>query len=908
MSLRLQFAAISDVGRVRKDNQDSGYGGPWLLAVCDGVGGAARGDVASATAITQLRRLDDRPSDDLLGQVAGALHRAHDRIGELVEEDPALDGTSTTATVALFDGERIGVGHIGDSRAYLFRGGNISQLTKDHTFVQTLIDEGRITDEEARVHPHRNLILKALDGVRDDEPDLFTVDLAEGDRLLLCSDGACGVLDDGRIADILSSGSADYAAVELVRASLEAGSSDNVTCVVADLVDAEAAAGSPDDAPAPILVGAAADLKRRRGAMTGLFRGHRSGDTGELEPVTAEIPDDLAFAIPADPIDPEEARYAPRPPRRFTWLRRLLAVAIVVGLGWIAAAAAWSWSQEQYYVGESDGVVTIYRGLNTDLPGVDLSSPYETTNVELDRLSEFDADKVREGIEAGNLSDARSVVENLAEQQTTEPQSPTPSQPTPSPAGRWADMSQTSSLLGFVHRRRRGAELFLLVLALAVGIGAYAAVGLGVEGEVPADIIGYGGWLAALVIAAHVVVRLTAPYADPVLLPVVAALNGLGLAVIHRLDLAFQAEDRKDDFAQQQLVWMTLGVALFILTLVLLRDHRVLQRITYTLGLTAIVLLLLPMVPGLGTTINGARIWINVGPFSFQPGEIAKVLLVVAFAGYLVLHRDALALAGRRVLFVDLPRGRDLGPILAMWLLSLAILVFQRDLGSSLLFFGLFLIMLYVATERPGWLVVGAALFFGGALIAYQLFAHVQTRVNIWLDPFAHYGEGTDDLAFQPVESMFGMGWGGLIGRGFGEGSPERVPYANSDFIVAAIGEELGLTAVIAVILIYGIMVERALRAALVCRDGFGKLIATGLAGVLALQVFVVIGGVTRLIPLTGLTTPFLSYGGSSLVANWVIIALLLRISDQARRPVPSLVPDDDSEADSESTQVVRLS
>ncbi len=423
MSLRLQFAAISDVGRVRKDNQDSGYGGPWLLAVCDGVGGAARGDVASATAITQLRRLDDRPTDDLLGQIAGALHRAHDRIGELVEEDPALDGTSTTATVALFDGERIGVGHIGDSRAYLFRDGNIRQLTKDHTFVQTLIDEGRITDEEARVHPHRNLILKALDGVRDDEPDLFTVDLAEGDRLLLCSDGACGVLDDGRIADILSSGSADYAAVELVRASLEAGSSDNVTCVVADLVDAEAGGGSPDDAPAPILVGAAADLKRRRGAMTGLFRGHRSGDTGELEPITAEIPDDLPFAIPADPIDPEEARYAPRPPRRFTWVRRLLAVAIVVGLGWIAVAAAWSWSQEQYYVGESDGVVTIYRGLNTDLPGVDLSSPYETTDVELDRLSEFDADKVRDGIEAGNLSDARSVVENLAEQQTAEPQS-----------------------------------------------------------------------------------------------------------------------------------------------------------------------------------------------------------------------------------------------------------------------------------------------------------------------------------------------------------------------------------------------------------------------------------------------------------------------------------------------------
>ena len=461
-------------------------------------------------------------------------------------------------------------------------------------------------------------------------------------------------------------------------------------------------------------------------------------------------------------------------------------------------------------------------------------------------------------------------------------------------------MSQTGSIMGFVHRRRRGAELFLLVIALAVGIGAYAAVGLGVEGTVPADILGYGGTLAALVVAAHITVRFTAPYADPVLLPVVAALNGLGLAIIRRLDLVADSA-----FAGRQLIWMTVGVVLFIATLVFLRDHRVLQRFTYTLGLVSILLLLLPLVPGLGATINGARIWIQLLGFSFQPGEVAKVLLVIAFAGYLVLHRDALALAGRRVLFVDLPRGRDLGPILAMWLVSLGILVFQRDLGSSLLFFGLFLAMLYVATERPGWLVVGGTLFFGGAAIAYQLFGHVRDRVDIWLDPFAHYGPGTDDRAFQPVEAMFGMGWGGLVGRGFGNGSPERVPYAESDFIVAAVGEELGLTGVIAVILLYGLLVERALRAALVCRDGFGKLVATGLAGVLALQVFVVIGGVTRLIPLTGLTTPFLSYGGSSLVANWVIIALLLRISDQARRPVPSMPTDDDT--DSESTQVVKL-
>ncbi|WP_139980587.1 FtsW/RodA/SpoVE family cell cycle protein [Nocardioides litoris] len=456
--------------------------------------------------------------------------------------------------------------------------------------------------------------------------------------------------------------------------------------------------------------------------------------------------------------------------------------------------------------------------------------------------------------------------------------------------------------MGFVHRRRRGAELFLLVIALAVGVGGYAAVGLGVEGQVPADIVGYGGWLAALMAGAHVVVRFVAPYADPVLLPVVVALNGLGLAVIHRLDLT-------DDttFARQQLTWMTLGVVLFAVVLVVLRDHRTLSRFTYTSGLGAIVLLLLPLVPGLGTTINGARIWIRLGPFSFQPGEVAKVMLVVAFAGYLVQHRDALALAGRRLLLVDLPRGRDLGPIMAMWLISLGILVFQRDLGSSLLFFGLFLVMLYVATERPGWLVVGGLLFAGGAALAYRMFGHVRTRVDTWLHPFDYYDGPPGQNSYQLVEGMFGMGWGGLIGRGFGEGDPTRIPYAESDFIMAAIGEELGLTGVLAVLLMYGVVVERALRTAVISRDNFGKLMAVGLASVFALQLFVVIGGVTRLIPLTGLTTSFLSYGGSSLVASWVVVALLLRISDQARRPAPVLVKVDEEQEAEESTQVIKL-
>jgi protein phosphatase len=414
--LSWHFAGLSDVGRVRKDNQDSGYAGPWLLTVCDGVGGAARGDIASSTAVQQLRKIDAPPADDLLALVAGAIHRAHDRIGELVEDDPSINGTSTTLTVALFDGHRVAIGHIGDSRAYLYRAGTLTQLTKDHTFVQSLIDEGRITEEESRVHPHRNLILKAVDGIHEAEPDLFFVDLAPGDRLFLCSDGASGVLDDRRMSDILGTGTPDYAVVEMVRASLEAGSSDNVTCIVADVVegglDVEGGDGSAEDGEhlEPLLLGAAADLPRRnRGGVAHMFRGHRSGDTGELEPVPAEA----GHAIPNDPIDPEVARYAPRPPRRFVWLKRLAALAVLVGLVWIGAAAAYSWSQDQYYVAEHDGNVTIYRGVDANHPGITLTRPYEESSVELALLSDYDAGQVRQGIEADSLEDARRTVANL---------------------------------------------------------------------------------------------------------------------------------------------------------------------------------------------------------------------------------------------------------------------------------------------------------------------------------------------------------------------------------------------------------------------------------------------------------------------------------------------------------------
>ena len=436
---------------------------------------------------------------------------------------------------------------------------------------------------------------------------------------------------------------------------------------------------------------------------------------------------------------------------------------------------------------------------------------------------------------------------------------------------------------------RRNVELALLVLALAVPVAARAYVGLVVEGAVPPDLLPYGAGLGVVFLIAHLAVRRFATYADPLLLPIVALLNGLGLVMIARLDLAQQQAARDAGRripvpdAPAQLMWVAIGVAVFLAVLLVVRDHRALQRYTYTAMLAGIGLLLLPLLPGIGREINGARIWVGLGGFSFQPGEVAKLVLIVFFAGYLVLKREALAVAGRRVLGLELPRARDLGPILVAWAVSLGILIFQRDLGTSLLFFGAFVTLLYVATERRFWLVLGLGLVLGGAYVAYGIFGHVRTRIDIWIDPFADpSGRG-----YQLVQSLYSFANGGILGTGLGLGRPDLVPFAKTDFIVAALGEELGLTGLMALLVLYGILVERGLRAALGVRDGFGTLLATGLSVIFAIQLFVVVGGVTRLIPLTGLTTPFLSYGGSSLVANYALVALLLRISDAARRPVP---------------------
>jgi cell division protein FtsW (lipid II flippase) len=445
--------------------------------------------------------------------------------------------------------------------------------------------------------------------------------------------------------------------------------------------------------------------------------------------------------------------------------------------------------------------------------------------------------------------------------------------------------------VGTLPPKRRGTELALLVFAWVITMVAQSIVDLTITGSLRPELATFGAWTAALWAAAHLAVRRFAAYADPLLLPAVALLVGLGLSVIHRLDLAGEQVDARVTRADApvQLVWATVGVLLFIAVLVVIRDHRLLSRFAYTFGLAGMLLLALPaLLPASISEVNGAKIWIRLAGFSIQPGEFAKIFLIIFFAAYLVDKRDVLALASRRVAGLELPRGRDLGPVLLAWVLSILVLVFERDLGSSLLLFGIFVVMLYIATERASWLLIGLGLFAGGAFIAYQIFGHVQQRVDTWLNPFAY----KDSTGYQLVQSLFGLGTGGLFGTGLGGGRPDQVPVAKSDFIAAAIGEELGLFGLVAVIILYLILVERGLRTSLIVRDAFGKLLAAGLSFAVAWQVFVVLGGVTGLLPLTGLTTPFLAYGGSSLVANFGLVALLIRISDAARRPAaPHAVP-----------------
>ncbi|WP_405797017.1 FtsW/RodA/SpoVE family cell cycle protein [Streptomyces sp. NBC_01506] len=465
-------------------------------------------------------------------------------------------------------------------------------------------------------------------------------------------------------------------------------------------------------------------------------------------------------------------------------------------------------------------------------------------------------------------------------------------------------VTNTTTIGAIEAPSRRNTELAMLAFAVVIPIFAYLNVGLAVKNEVPSGMIGYGLGIGLLAGVGHLVVRKFAPYADPLLLPLATLLNGLGLVLIWRLDqsprLIARAESSFGAFtpdAPKQLLYSAIGIALFVAVLLLLKDHRILQRYTYISMAVALVLLILPV---FFPAVNGAKIWVSIGPFNVQPGEFAKIIIAIFFSGYLMVKRDALALASRRVMGLYLPRGRDLGPILMVWAMSILILVFETDLGTSLLFFGLFVVMLYVATERTSWIVFGLVMSAAGAVGVATFEPHVQQRVEFWLNPFA---DSTWEQSEQIGQALMSFGAGGTLGTGLGQGNSDLIGFAaNSDFILSTVGEEFGLAGTMAFLLIYGLIVERGVRTALAARDPFGKLLAIGLSGAFAIQVFVVAGGVMGLIPLTGMTMPFVAAGGSSVIANWALIGILIRISDTARRPAPAPAPSPDAEM----TQVVR--
>ena len=433
-------------------------------------------------------------------------------------------------------------------------------------------------------------------------------------------------------------------------------------------------------------------------------------------------------------------------------------------------------------------------------------------------------------------------------------------------------MSRPRSLLA---RKRRTDELGLGGLALVIVAVGYVLLALSEAPALPAGLWLFLGAILGLFVIAHLAVRRLARRADPTLLPLAALLLGIGFVTISRLDLAVPSSHR---VAPTQALWTAVGVGAFVATLSLVRNVRTLARYRYTFLLLGVIALLLPLAPGVGVEINGARLWVRIGPLTVQPGEAAKVLLVVFFATYLVEKRELLASGSRRLGRMYLPDPKHLGPLLAPWAVSILIMVQQKDLGSSLLFFAVFVAMIYIATERAAYLAVGVVLFGAAVAFSYQAFTHVRERITTWVDPWADaQGKG-----YQLLQSLFAFGSGGFQGTGLGLGRPDVIPVATTDFIFAAIGEELGLLGTVAVVAAFLLLVGSAYKVAIQARRPFSKLFAAGLATILGVQTFVIIGGVTRMIPLTGVTLPFVSYGGSSLVANFVILALLLRISDES--------------------------
>ena len=695
------------------------------------------------------------------------------------------------------------------------------------------MDAGEITADEARVHPNRSVITRALGSDPAMYADHFTLNVEEGDRLILCSDGLSSMIPDGEIERVAQqSSTAQICTDNLVDAALAAGGGDNVTVVVVDITDD----------------GRARELAKKH--------------------------------------------------RRIATLSAVGLLAVIA----IAAIVSFVSITHSVYLGVKDDAVAIYTGVPGTPLGLKLHWLEDETSIELADLPEDTQNRLREGIPQKSLEDASKAVENYRAQID---ESKTKalldaraiSQDVEDPAGEGRrELGERCARDGgcLRARRRRGierlirrrnvrqhhdrgrcramsrrtTELLLLIAAAFPVTLLYALYVVNAGAVLSFQTLAVPLGLFAAFAAAHIGVRLFAPGADPALLPIVFALSGIGITFVTRLE---------PSASMGQIVYLFLGVALMVGTLAVVKNLEVVKRYKYVLGAAGIALLVLPML--IGTEIYGSKLWIKIGSFQFQPGEFAKVFIVLFLAGYLAENRELLSISNRTVLGVKLPRLRLLYPLFIVWGVCLLVVAFERDLGSALLFYTIFLIMLYVATGRVSYVLIGLVLLAVGAFGMYQIMGHVQVRVAIWLDPF----KDAQNLGFQIVQALYSLADGGLLGVGIGKGlCGDTIPVVASDMIFAAIGEEMGLLGGAAVLLLFMLFAVRGLTTAARAKSDLAAFSAAGLTAAISFQAFTIVGGVTKLIPLTGVTLPFMSQGGSSLLASFVIVALLLRAGDEA--------------------------
>ena len=697
--MRIETGVATDIGRVREGNEDSYLVEPPLYAVADGMGGHRGGEVASHLA---LETVEERARADQ-GTLADQVRAANRAVYERSQQDREVTGMGTTLTAAKLVEGTLLLAHVGDSRAYLLRGGALRQLTDDHTLVNRMVKAGEITTDEADVHPHRNVLTRALGTEPEVQVDVSEVPLMDGDRALLCSDGLFGMVTEDQIQAILEvEPDPQKAAERLIRAANSAGGVDNITVVVLD-----------------------ARRRRRDG------RRRRSGAraVSSQRPRGPALPDALGY---------RRGARTPDPGRRVLRRTRLRGLPVVRGGG---------------------------ERARRRLPG------HPGGAARVPPLARRGADRPagRGRAEAGALR--RSVRRH----QRGEPggcagrRRPDAQGPAGEPAPEGGRGAVSAAAIEAAKPQRAKTGLGLLILALVVSVGAFAVAGLGLEGKVPPQTVVYGVLYTAAFLGAWAVVRWTARGADPVLLPVAAILGGLGIAMLYRI----MVDRGQPEIWIQQAGWLFVGLAAFVLTLLLVREDRRLDAYTYTIGLAGVILLLLPVVPGIGYQINGARLWARIGPLSFQPAEFGKILIVIFLASYLASKRELLASGVGRL---GMPRGKDLGPLLLAWGASLAVLFLERDMGASLLFFGVFVVMLWIA-ERPLRLPRDRrAALRAGRLYRIPrvqsrtaarglLAARARPRPRCW-------GSGTTSSP----QGWFALASGGLVGTGIGAGFPHADP------------------------------------------------------------------------------------------------------------------------------------